>query len=188
MRYVLYDEAKDGTLTLASGKNNFSTRKHAKKWAGSNTVIKKESKVAKKKRSAKQLANDKRLGRMAKARAKKKRAKKKTRRKIKRKRNVVRKGFPKKVSKRRTKVAKTHLQLIFRCRGNSVMWLTMDTKGKWNWTSDKGKAIRIKAIKQAAGIARGIARKPGYAKYHLGVVNTEAMASQIAAHCRAPGK
>lgn len=143
----------------------------------------------KKKRSAKQLANDRRLGRMAKARAKAKRGGR--RKKTVRKKNVHktwRRSKPKKVAKRRvnkkrTALKKSHLWRIFRCRGKSVFWILMDSNGKWNWTKDAGKAILF-ATKQGAGnVARGIAKKRGYAAYQLGAAPREMSAAQIAAHC-----
>ena len=108
MRYVLYDKTKDGTLTLATGKNDFGSRKHAEKYAGKNTIIKREKTMPrKKKRSAKQLANDRRLGRMAKARAKAKRGgrRKVTRKKVARKKNVH-------ATRRRTSLKKSHLWFV----------------------------------------------------------------------------
>lgn len=201
--YELYEVLPNLKRRLVSGKNQFGDLDHAKKAAQKRRKekitwrhmddpnssrptstfrgsvagklkfeIKRRSKnpVAKKKRSAKQKANDKRLGRMAKARAKA--ARKKTKRKT-----TKRKYNPRK------KVAKSHLQLVFRCRGSSVMWLTMDTKGKWNWTSDKGKAIRFKTQSQAGSVAKGIARKSGYAKYQLGACNAMTSAAKIKASC-----
>lgn len=135
----------------------------------------------KKKRSAKQLANDRRLGRMAKARAKKKRG---GRRKV-TKRKVTKRNphATRRKTKSRTKLAKSHLQLVFACKGKIVRWLLMDRTGKWSWTTDKGKAILFKTKKQAASIAKGISEKPGYRPWQLGVVNDPTTSAQIRTHC-----
>ena len=155
----------------------------------------------KKKRSAKQLANDKRLGRMAKARAKKKRGGRSassgrsrvTRKKVRRKnthRRVASKGQIRRVikkAKRRTKrpsLKKSHLWRVFRCRGKSVFWIYMDSTGKWNWTSDAGKSILFATKGGASNVAKGIAKKPRYAKYDVGVVDRGTTAVQIAQFCR----
>ncbi len=138
----------------------------------------------KKKRSAKQLANDRRLGRMAKARAKKKRGGR--RKKTVRKKNTHRKIARKKnVHATRRRLAKSHLWRVFRCRGKSVFWIFMDTKGKWNWTKDTGKAILF-ATKGAAGnVAKGIAKKSGYAPYQLGAAPRDMSAATVASQCKA---
>ncbi len=108
--------------------------------------------VRKKKRSAKQLANDKRLGRMAKARAKKKRGgrrKKVAKRKV-TKRRVVRKRNPK-----RTTRAKSHLQIIFKCKGNAIYFLTLRA-AKLGWTKTKSDAIFFSTKAQARHTAQNV--------------------------------
>jgi hypothetical protein len=108
-------------------------------------------KMAKKKRSAKQLANDKRLGRMAKARAKKKRGgrRKVAKRKV-TKRRVVRKRNPK-----RTTRTKSRLQIVFKCKGNAIYFLTLRA-AKIGWTKTKGDAIFFNTKAQARHTAQNV--------------------------------
>ena len=148
-------------------------------------------KMAKKKRSAKQLANDRRLGRMAKARAKKKRGKnprrKVSRRKVSkaiRQREVQRLKLTARQRRARPALKKSHLWRVFRCRGKSVMWLKMDASGKYNWTSKKGDSILFGLKGAARRVAQGIASKPGYASYDVGAVDRDTTAAQIATFCR----
>ena len=143
--------------------------------------------MRKKKRSAKQLANDRRLGRMAKARAKKKRGgrrkktvrKKNTHRKVARKRNVHA------TRRKRSKVsARSHLWNIFKCYGKSVRFLGLTTAGKLQWTI-RDAAVIWKSKERAAKIAKKVSTKRGMANYHIGVSSREMSASQIAASCNA---
>jgi hypothetical protein len=113
---------------------------------------KRKSKVAKKKRSAKQLANDKRLGRMAKARAKKKRGgrrKKVAKRKV-TKRRVVRRKNPK-----RTTRTKSRFQIVFKCKGKAIYFLTLRA-AKLGWTLTKGDAIFFSTKAQARHTAQNV--------------------------------
>lgn len=136
-----------------------------------------KEKIRKKKRSAKQLANDKRLGRMAKKRAaaaRKKNPKKKTA-----KRKAKRKANPKK----RTK---SHLWLIFRCRGKTVHYFN----GGWPisrvWGArDKGARYVTKGA--AESHARRLAKKRGARQYQIGVASGDMTSVQIATQCN-PGK
>lgn len=128
----------------------------------------------KKKRSAKQLANDKRLGAMAKARAKKRR--KTTRVKTKRNPRVKTKRNPRKKS------AKSHLWLIFKCKGSVVSFLRLGNLP--GWTTDKGKAVLIKRKSDAANLARNLSKKRGMSTWYLGVAPDSMTSAQIAAKCR----
>jgi len=110
--FVLTKRSSRGKYKAVDAKYQFGDLNHAKKravkdhgkklvwhkqdndlWRGVNEhgsdlyIITKEKSIMKKKRSAKQLANDKRLGRMAKARHAKKRGKKVSRKKVSRKKN-----------------------------------------------------------------------------------------------------
>ena len=102
--------------------------------------VMKRKKKSTKKRSAKQLANDKRLGRMAKARAAKRGGKKKSKKKTTRKKTTRKNPHTYRKGATGTH-KKPSFWRVFRCRGNSLMWVYMDSTGKWNWTSDAGKAI-----------------------------------------------
>ncbi len=143
-------------------------------------------KMAKKKRSAKQLANDRRLGRMAKARAKKKRggrrkkvAKRKvTKRRVVRKRNVVRRGVPKTIAKK-----KSGLWLLFKCNGRTIQFFFVSAAPN-NWTGDKGKAILFKTKEQAAKVGRHYAKKAGYKRYSIGVAPSNLATQTILADCK----
>lgn len=96
-----------------------------------------KKKMAKKKRSAKQLANDRRLGRMAKKRAGKKKAKKKT----------TRKRNPK-----RTSLKKDHLWMIAIWNGKQLAFLHATSQ----WTN-KAKGARF-TTKQFAADAANLMR------------------------------
>lgn len=170
-------------------------RKEIKKFAPSRNP-KGRKKMAKKKRSAKQLANDKRLGRMAKARAKTKRG---GARKKKSKINcgactvaigahTYGKGCRKKKATRNPKrkvSARSHLWNIFKCRGQSVMFLTYNVGGNPTWSKHRGKAIAFKSSDMAHRYAAGIANMRGYSKYQLGAVSQTNTAAQIRASCNA---
>lgn len=134
----------------------------------------KSNMTRKKKRSAKQLANDRRLGRMAKARHAKKRGKKK----VTRKKTVRRKANPKrKVS------AKSHLWVVFRCREKSVYFLTTDSYGKLTWTGHKGKSVLWKERQKARSIAGKWAGKRHWDSWQIGAADASTTSAQISAEC-----
>lgn len=135
----------------------------------------------KKKRSAKQLANDKRLGRAAKKRAGAKklpRKKKTTSRKVAKRKGTraVRKSNPK-------RSAKSHLWIVFRCQGKSVKFLGYSVGGSPSWVSDRGKALIMKSKDQAKRYAEGLANMRGQDKYQLGAVSEDTTTAQIRAAC-----
>ncbi len=160
--------------------------------------IKKENPV-KKKRSAKQLANDKRLGRMAKARAKLRRKKTGRKRTVGRKKTTYRKKRRKNTlrtrqtaiqratnpkRKKRKVSAKSHLWVVFKCWGDSVVFLALGTRvGSFKWTNKKAKAIfsreRDIAIKQATHMAK----RPRAHLYNIGVAPDSMTSAQIKAGC-----
>lgn len=161
-----------------------AAEKHAAKLNG-----KKGVKVAKKKRSAKQLANDKRLGRLAKKRAaakrkanpkKKKVVRKKARRKVAKKKAVRRKRNPQQTRKMRD-------YIVFKCKGMAVWFLTTNAKGLWVFTSDKGKAVRWHKKGDAESMAKVAARKRGMASWAVGVCPDDTTVAAIRATCK-PGK
>ena len=51
------------------------------------------------------------------------------------------------------------------------------------WTKDAGKSILFATQKYAGIVAKGIAKKRGYASYYLGAAPREMSAAQIAAKC-----
>ena len=127
----------------------------------------KPAKVAKKKkkRSPAQRANDKRLGQMAKKRAKKKRT-----------------SNPK--HRRSKRSAKSHLWLVFKCRGKSVMFAGVQaTRFNISFSRDKSHALLYKTKGRAAHIAKLIAKQRGMSKYHVGVAPDSMTSAQIAAQC-----
>jgi hypothetical protein len=113
-------------------------------------------KMAKKRRTAKQKAATRKLV----AFNKKRRGKKTTRRKnthrrkvAKRKvtkRRVVRKRNPK-----RTTRAKSHLQIVFKCKGNAIYFLTLRA-AKLGWTKTKSDAIFFSTKAQARHTAQNV--------------------------------
>ncbi len=136
----------------------------------------------KKKRSAKQLANDKRLGRMAKARAKKKRGgrRKVAKRKV-TKRRVVRRRNPK-----RTALKKSHLWVAFVCwpnrKVNFAYIADSGTKPRVGISPEKGKAVLFKTKTRAHNVAKLLAKTWGGAT--AGVANADATAAEIKAACK----
>lgn len=145
----------------------------------------------KKKRSAKQLANDKRLGRMAKARAKKKGKKKKGKKKIKGhmrraiggRRNPVR---IKTTARKRAlkKASQKQWFFIFRCYGNSVHFLGVGLAVEYVWKHSRDHAIAFTTKKNAARVAKGLSKKRVNFKYSVGVMNTTTTTAQIKAFCK----
>jgi len=134
----------------------------------------------KKKRTAKQLANDRRLGRMAKARAKKKRGKKKTKKRmsIAKRGKMLRRTF----NPKRTALKKSHLWIVFKCRGKTVQYFTLSGT-TFNWTGSKAKAILLKTKEHATRIANKMAKKPGMRKYDIGVAPDNMTSAQIVSQC-----
>jgi len=126
-------------------------------------------------RSAKQLANDKRLGRMAKKRA----AAKRTGRKATRKKN------PKRATSGRAASKKSHLWIVFRAKANGtgVGFLSIAiTNGKLNFVVPKGQAILFKEKKRAKGAAsRGWKQSTGYV---YGIADANTTSAQIGAKLR----
>jgi hypothetical protein len=139
-----------------------------------NNRIKRKSNPVKKKRSAKQLANDRRLGRMAKARAKVARKnphKKKTRRKVARKK-VARKT-------RRRNPRRVNYWVVFRCKGSDVQFIT--TRGKsLDWTLVLSDKIRFNSKSHATSAARAMTTAKGW---QYGVTTDDILPSQIRAKC-----
>jgi hypothetical protein len=145
-------------------------------------------KMAKKKRSKKQLANDKRLGRMAKARAKKKYGGKVA----KRKRAAGRKKYTrtKRVAKtrrnpkRKTPIFAHRMWNIFKCRGNSVHFLALNTEGKIRWTLTRGDTVTWKMKSIAEKVAKKLAGNRKYSNFQIGLANQNQSVPQIAAACK----
>ena len=138
--------------------------------------------MTKKRRTAKQLASDRRLGRLAKARAKKKR-----RRRSPAKRKVAKRRNPhRRVAKRPTRrkvAAKSHLWVVFRCYGKAVLFMGLDASLKPRFVSDKGKAALLKTKAAAQSIARKLSKKSGMAKYYIGAASSNTTTAEIRAHC-----
>ena len=142
--------------------------------------------MRKKKRSAKQLANDRRLGRMAKARAAKKRGgrrkkvvRKKTRRKVSRRAN------PKRKVAKRSALKKSHLWIVFRCKratygtGVSIAWLGVTKSGTFKF-GGKSSAMLF----QVKSVAVSTAKKYSTAGFHVGVANKNKTSAAIMKFCR----
>lgn len=132
----------------------------------------------KKKRTAKQLANDRRLGRMAKARAKaarKKKARKKTAR-----RKVRRKANPKRTSNK-----KSHLWIVFRCKratygtGVSIAYLGPGKTG----TPKFGPRSRA-FVFQVKSAAEDMARKYATGGFHVGIASKNKTGAQLMSFCK----
>ena len=124
-------------------------------------------KVAKKKRTAKQRAATRKLIAYNKARAKKKR-------KTARKKNVHRRGAPHSVKK------KSHLFVVFKCKGSLVSFMRMNGKGKIDFTTDRGKALLFQTKKDAKFAAQGarILRN-----WSVGIAPADMTVPQIRADC-----
>ena len=150
----------------------------------------------KKKRSAKQLANDKRLGAMAKARHAKKRGKKKASKKKRKVRSRVAKSTTARTTRRRINPAtfrkskqatkrtpKLVIYNVFKCYGKSVRFLGLTTAGKLHWTI-RDAAMSWKKQKSARSIALKVASQRGMSKYNIGVASYVRSTAQIAAHCK----
>lgn len=126
--------------------------------------------MRKKKRSPAQLRNDKRLGAMAKKRGKKKATRKKVAKKT--------------ASKRRANPAskaKSHLWLVWRCKGNTVNFLTLPI-----WTADKGKAMFFTTKRAAQFALESVGNLGGersIAGFTTGVASGDATAAQIRKVC-----
>lgn len=140
-----------------------------------NPTSKGKKKMArKKKRSAKQLANDKRLGRMAKKRA------------AARRKNPGKKKAKKKAAKRRRNPAakqKDHLWLVFKCRGKAVWFVRGDGNSKLGWTQDKGRAVLFQTIADAKIIGNRVARSRNMAAWNIGIAPANKTKAQIASTC-----
>ena len=129
--------------------------------------------MRKKRRSAKQLANDRRLGRMAKARAKKKRG---GRRKISKRKN------PHKKRAKRKSVKRSSLWMVFKCKARSVYFLVL-RGGKPGWSLTKGESIKFSTKESAKKAGRYMAKKRGMASWSVGAAPAEMTVPQIANRC-----
>lgn len=127
----------------------------------------------KKKRSAKQLANDRRLGRMAKARAKAKRGGK---RKVRKRKN------PRKKTAKRKIVKRSNLWMVFKCKARSVYFLVL-RGGKPGWSLTKGESIKFSTKASARRAGAYMAKKRGMAGWSVGAAPAEMTAPQIANRC-----
>ncbi len=138
--------------------------------------IKGKRKMAKKKRSAKQLANDKRLGRMAKARAKAKRggARKK----------VVRRKVARKTNPKRTALKKSHLWIAFICSNKTVSfaYITDTVAARVGVTTNKASSVLFRTKKRAHDVAKLLAKH--WPNHIAGVADADSTAAQIKAACK----
>lgn len=151
----------------------------------------------KKKRSAKQLASDKRLGRMAKARAKltardlskAKWGKKKT---AKRKKNTLRArqtAIQRATNPKRKTTRRSPYWVVFRCKkasygtGVSVAWL-----GSGNTGTPKFGAMSRRFLFQNASAATDMAKKYATAGFHVGVAGKTTTGAMIMKYCREQAK
>lgn len=133
--------------------------------------------MRKKRRSAAQLRSDRRLGRLAKARAKTKR---RGRRKVSKRKN------PHKKIKALKTPAKSHLFLVFKCKGRSVYFLVL-RGGKPGWSLTKGEAILFRTKQAGKTAGRQVAAKRGMAGWSVGIAPYEMTAPQIANRCGGKG-
>ena len=141
--------------------------------------------MTKKKRSAKQLANDKRLGRMAKARAKAARKKNPHGGTLRKRQTAIQRAR----NPKRTTRAKTHLWRVFKCKGNDVRYMGFMTSGKLRWFTTRGDATLFQTRKQAKFAAEGVQHLQGksVAGWNVGAADYDMTSAQIVAGCK-PGK
>ena len=136
----------------------------------------------KKKRSAKQLANDKRLGRMAKARAKAKRG---GRRKVTRKKTARKKVARRNPHKKRTASKKSHLWIVFGCTSKrKLYYLTVGgvSKPQVQVTGTKSDAILFKTKSQASHMVH-VTQKIWANDLIFGICNENATPAEIKKAC-----
>lgn len=134
----------------------------------------------KKKRTAKQRAATKKMiaANRARLRKKTKTARRKTtRRKTTRKRR-------RNPQKARPGLRKTHLWLVFKCKGVAVSFVYMSAKGP-AWTMDKAQAGLFRTKGAAHKLAKAIAKKRGLSTWHVGVSSVHNTRAQIVAGCKA---
>lgn len=88
-----------------------------------------------------------------------------------------RKKNPKKVS------AKSHLWVVFRCRGKSIVYIKFTAKLTYVWTGDLSHAVRFRLKDDAVKVAQAAAKRRGNLQYQVGVASSDTTAAQIAAQC-----
>lgn len=177
--FTMTDRQKAAVLVEAQNRSTVMSGEYLK------NPTRKKTMARKKKRSAKQLANDKRLGRMAKARAKAKRGgRSRVTKKVAKKKARKKKNPSYRKSKQAT-ASRPKLVVfnIFKCYGKSVRFLGLTTSGKLHWTI-RDAALMWKTQKKAASIARKVSTKRGMSQYHVGVTSNDISATQIAAQCK----
>ncbi len=138
--------------------------------------------MAKKKRTAKQRAATKKMIAANKARLRKKRKtarRKTTRRKTRRKSRARRNP-----QKARPGLRKTHLWLVFKCKGVAVSFVYMTDKGP-AWTMDKAQAGLFRTKGAAHKLAKAIAKKRAMSTWHVGAASAAQTRAQIVAACKA---
>ena len=140
----------------------------------------------KKKRSANQLANDKRLGRMAKARAKAKRKKNPHKKKVAKRsalrvaqRKIQRSRNPKRKSSK-----KSHLWHSFVCKGKNIYYayITDTRETRVGISKSRGQAVLFKTKQRAYDVAKLLAKH--WPDHIAGVASDDMTSAQIAAGCR----
>lgn len=144
--------------------------------------------VAKKRRTAKQIAATRKLVAFNKKRRKKKTktarrktVRRKVRRKTTRKKNVH-------ATRKRTALKKSHLWIIFKCWTRNVRFIGLDGAGKAGWYASKGAAILFPTKASAKKVASGANRAfPAKGKWQVGVTSRDTTSAQIIAACN-PGK
>lgn len=173
-----------GVREAQSGRKQNPAKRSTPGFSAGFKLAKGQKTMRKKKRSAKQLANDRRLGRMAKARAKKKRGgrrKKNVARRPKRIATTKQRAASMRRAKRPLKSAKSHLWLIFACKGNRIKFQSVIT-----WTTKKANAIYFKLKSEASKEAHYRAKQnlPSVRGWQIGVAPDSMSAASIKAKCQ----
>jgi hypothetical protein len=132
---------------------------------------KRNPKMRKKRRTAKQIAATKKLVAFNKRRRKGNPKKRVTRR-----RKVAKKKIATR-TRRTTAKTRTRDYVIFKCNGSSVHYLSLSTSGKKTWTASRERALHWTGKK----VAQGIAKKTRSA---TGVAASSSSKSAIASFCR----
>lgn len=100
---------------------------------------------------------------------------------MKRKKRTVKKTATR--GSRRKNPAKSDLWVIFKCKGKSVLFLGLDSKGKHRFYSSRNKAIQFKFTENPMRIATWLSKQRGMSKYHFGVTTLAFSNKQISDSC-----
>lgn len=156
-------------ILMDATKSEYQTRK------GNPTMARKKTRTAKQRAATKKMiaANKARRRKKTKTARRKTRGRKTARRKTRRNPQVARPGLK-----------KSHLWIVFKCKGVAVSFVYMSAAGP-AWTMDKAQAGLFRTKAAAHKLAKALQKKRGLATWQVGTASSDTPRAKIVAACKA---